>query len=158
MFVYCSLFLLFSEIIFLPYSVLVYCSLGSRTFFILSIRLNEIWIQKCNVVFEFGGPNIYDLITVLSVLGSFFRLNEIWIRKCNVVFEFGCLNIYDLVHFFLARLNTRWFKLCISQGNVSFIWLSEKAKKTWGKTGQNWWGGGFFALPNGAVQPHDVCR
>ena len=36
--------------------------------------------------------------------------------------------------------------------------LSEKAKKTWGKTGQNWWRGDIFALPNSALQPQHDCR
>ena len=39
-----------------------------------------------------------------------------------------------------------------------YNFLSEKAEKTWGKTGQNWWWGDFFAVPTSALQPQYVCR
>ena len=76
----------------------------------------------------------------------------------------SCRRPYDCVLVFFAPCAIK----CPKSPNIEtfvyptemslFFSLSEKAKKTWGIMGLNWWGGGIlFALPNGAVQPHWVC-
>ena len=81
---------------------------------------------------------------------------------CLIFFCFVLLSsskMYDFVP--LCRLLCFFFFNCQQipkETSLAFFFSCEKSKKTWGKTGQNWWGGGIHALSNGTVLPHYDCN
>ena len=67
---------------------------------------------------------------------------------CLIFFCFVLLSsskMYDFVP--LCRLLCFFFFNCQQipkETSLAFFFSCEKSKKTWGKTGQNWWGGGGY--------------
>ena len=107
--------------------------------------------KMCNVVIGFVPLFFRCLELFCNVVSGFVPLFALpWTLNLYAMSSLSCRRPYDCVLIFFAPCAIK----CPKSPNIEtfvyptemslFFSLSEKAKKTWGIMGLNWWGGDFF--------------
>ena len=118
----------------------------------------------CNVVIGFVPLFFRCLELFCNVVSGFVPLFALlWTLNLYAMLSLSCRRPYDCV---LVSFAPRAIK-CPKCPNIeTFVYptemslfssLSEKAKKTWGIMGRNWWGGDFFCTATVQCKPQWVC-